>query len=71
MNGSPYGWLMLGGIVVSLVLWSRIARRDERLLFIYIAALIGAFLGGQSRLHPGRRLAALWPTGHVAATGDW
>ena len=46
-SSSPYGWLMLGGIVVSLVLWSRIARRDERLLFIYIAALMGAFLGAK------------------------
>jgi len=44
---SSYGWLMLGGIIVSIVLWSRIARRDERLLFIYIAALMGAFLGAK------------------------
>jgi len=39
-----YGWLMLAGIVVSILFWSRLARRDERLLTIYVAALIGAFL---------------------------
>src|SRR5690348_14742350 len=46
-QSTPYGWLMLGGIVVSIVLWSRIARRDERLVFIYIAGLMGAFLGAK------------------------
>lgn len=46
-SSSPYGWLMLGGILVSIVLWSRLARRDERLLFVYIAALMGAFLGAK------------------------
>ena len=38
---------MLGGIIVSILLWSRIARRDERLLFIYIGGLMGAFLGAK------------------------
>ncbi len=47
MNVSPYSWLLLAGILVSLYFWSRLARRDERLLFIYIAALIGAFLGAK------------------------
>jgi phosphatidylglycerol:prolipoprotein diacylglycerol transferase len=50
MNLPPptaYGWLMLAGIVVSVFLWSRLARRDERLLLIYIAALAGAFLGAK------------------------
>jgi phosphatidylglycerol:prolipoprotein diacylglycerol transferase len=42
-----YGWLMLAGIVVSILFWSRLARRDERLLTIYVAALIGAFLGAK------------------------
>lgn len=42
-----YGWLMLGGIVVSLIFWSRLARRDERLVLIYIGALVGAFLGAK------------------------
>ena len=38
---------MLGGILVSVMLWSRLAKRDERLVFIYIAALAGAFLGAK------------------------
>jgi phosphatidylglycerol---prolipoprotein diacylglyceryl transferase len=47
LNFSPYSWLLLAGIAVSLVAWSRIAKRDERLLFIYISALVGAFLGAK------------------------
>ena len=42
-----YGWLMLAGIVLTLAIWTRIARRDERLLFIYIAGLGGAFIGAK------------------------
>ena len=38
---------MLAGIFVSIVLWSRVARRDERLVLIYIAALAGAFIGAK------------------------
>jgi phosphatidylglycerol:prolipoprotein diacylglycerol transferase len=38
---------MLGGIGISLLLWSRLARRDERLVFIWLAALAGAFLGAK------------------------
>ena len=44
---SPYGWLMLAGIAVSVVFWSRLARRDDRLLLVYVAALVGAFLGAK------------------------
>jgi len=44
---TAYGWLMLAGIVVSICFWSRLARRDERLLAVYVAALIGAFLGAK------------------------
>lgn len=44
---SAYGWLMLSGIFVSIALWSRVARRDERLVLIYIAALVGAFIGAK------------------------
>ncbi|MEO6034325.1 MAG: prolipoprotein diacylglyceryl transferase family protein [Verrucomicrobiota bacterium] len=47
MNSAPYGWLMLCGIIVSIVIWSRMAKRDERWLFIYIFALVGAFLGAK------------------------
>ncbi|MDQ6632492.1 MAG: prolipoprotein diacylglyceryl transferase [Verrucomicrobiota bacterium] len=47
LQSTAYGWLMLAGIIVSIWLWSRIAKRDERLLFIYIFALVGAFLGAK------------------------
>ena len=46
-HSTAYGWLMLAGIFVSILFWSRLARRDERLLVIYIAALISAFLGAK------------------------
>ncbi|HEX9047621.1 MAG TPA: prolipoprotein diacylglyceryl transferase family protein [Verrucomicrobiae bacterium] len=46
-QSTAYGWLMLAGIITSVLLWSRLARRDERLVFIYIAALAGAFLGAK------------------------
>ena len=44
---TAYGWLMLAGIFVSIAFWSRLARRDDRLVLIYIAALAGAFLGAK------------------------
>src|SRR5882757_3134834 len=47
MKSTAYGWLMLAGILVSVLWWSRIARRDERLLVIYFAALFSAFLGAK------------------------
>src|ERR1700722_4627228 len=47
MKNSPYGWLMLAGIVVSICVWKRLAQRDDRLLLIYVAALMGAFLGAK------------------------
>jgi phosphatidylglycerol:prolipoprotein diacylglycerol transferase len=46
-HSTAYGWLMLAGIFVSIVFWSRLARRDDRLVLIYIAALAGAFLGAK------------------------
>ena len=46
-HATAYGWLMLAGIFVSIAMWSRMARRDERLVLIYIAALTGAFLGAK------------------------
>lgn len=42
-----YGWLMLIGVVVTLIFWTRLARRDERLLFVYLAGLAGAFIGAK------------------------
>ena len=44
---SRYGWFMLCVLAVSVVLWTRIATRDHRLLLIYIAALVSAFLGAK------------------------
>jgi len=44
---TSYGWLMLAGIFVSIALWSRVAKRDSRLVLVYIAALAGAFLGAK------------------------
>ena len=46
-GSTAYGWLMLAGIFVSLGLWSRVARRDERLVLIYVAALAGALVGAK------------------------
>lgn len=47
-NAPPYyGWLMLAGIALSLLFWTRLARRDDRLLLVYLGALLGAFLGGK------------------------
>ena len=47
LHSTAYGWLMLAGIFVSIALWSRMARRDERLVLIYVAALTGAFVGAK------------------------
>jgi phosphatidylglycerol:prolipoprotein diacylglycerol transferase len=44
---STYSWVMLGSIGLSLGLWTRVARHDRRLPFIYLAALAGAFLGAK------------------------
>ena len=38
---------MLAGIFVSIILWTRLAKRDSRLILIYVAALAGAFLGAK------------------------
>lgn len=47
MQTTLYGWLMLAGIAVSAFFWTRLARRDDRLLIVYISALVGAFLGAK------------------------
>ncbi len=38
---------MLGGIVLSALFWWRLARRDDRLLFVYLGGLVSAFLGAK------------------------
>lgn len=47
VQSTAYGWLMLAGIFASIALWSRVARRDERLVLIYVAALVSAFIGAK------------------------
>ena len=47
MTLAPYGWVTLGGVAVSLGLWSRLAQRDPRLLTVYLAALAGALVGAK------------------------
>src|SRR5580700_940637 len=44
---SFYSLCMLAGIITGLLFWKRLAKRDDRLLLIYIAALVGAFLGAK------------------------
>ena len=38
---------MLAGVVISIVFWLRMARRDDRLILIYLYALAGAFMGAK------------------------
>jgi phosphatidylglycerol:prolipoprotein diacylglycerol transferase len=47
MQSTAYGWLMLAGIFAGIIFWARLAKRDSRLMLIYIAALAGAFLGAK------------------------
>src|SRR6201985_2296433 len=47
VKSTAYGWLMLASILISVLWWSRLAKRDERLLIIYFAALVSAFLGAK------------------------
>jgi len=47
MTISPYTWLLFAGLVISFLFWRRRARQDKRLLFIYGAALVGAFFGAK------------------------
>jgi phosphatidylglycerol---prolipoprotein diacylglyceryl transferase len=46
-GSTAYGWLALAAVVISVVLWSRLVQGDRRLLFIYISALTGAFIGAK------------------------
>jgi len=47
MTVSPYTWLLVAGLVISFLFWKRRARQDKRLLFIYAAAVVGAFFGAK------------------------
>ena len=49
MQPSSYGWLMLAGIAVSAFFWTRLARRDDRLLIVYISALVAGVTCSSSR----------------------
>lgn len=42
-----YTWLVVVGIAFSLLFWTRLARRDPRLLYIWLGALVGAFAGAK------------------------
>ena len=48
MTIPAYTWLGSAGLLISIVFWSRLARRDTRLLWIYIASLVGAFVGAKA-----------------------
>ena len=65
MRWSAYSVLMLAGIILSGMFWARLARRDERLIFIYACALGGAFAGA--------KLAYLAAEGwlHIGQPGMW
>ena len=47
MKTPYYGWMMLAGIAVSAWFWTRLTRRNDRLIVVYIGALLGAFLGAK------------------------
>ena len=47
MKSSAYSWLLLVAIAASLFTWTRLARRDHRLVLIYVAALLSAFIGAK------------------------
>jgi phosphatidylglycerol:prolipoprotein diacylglycerol transferase len=47
MTISPYTWLLMAGVLVSFLFWKKRARQDRRLVFIYGAALVGAFFGAK------------------------
>jgi phosphatidylglycerol:prolipoprotein diacylglycerol transferase len=46
--GSPaYTILLLTGIAGGAIFWSRLAKRDDRLMNLFVAALVGAFVGAK------------------------
>ena len=44
---APYRWLLLTGIVLGALGWWRMARRDRRLVLVYLTGLLGAFVGAK------------------------
>jgi phosphatidylglycerol:prolipoprotein diacylglycerol transferase len=44
---TPYGFMTLAAVACSLTFWRRLARKDPRVLTIYLGALVGAFLGAK------------------------
>ena len=44
---SSYGWIVVVAIIASIIVWARVARRDRRLVIIYLAALGSAFVGAK------------------------
>ena len=42
---SGYAVMLAGAIAITVPFWIRLARRDRRLMFIYLVAILGAFLG--------------------------
>ncbi|MGE3312415.1 MAG: prolipoprotein diacylglyceryl transferase [Limisphaerales bacterium] len=47
MHVSSYSLWMVAGVVLSCVLWVRAGRRDPRLPVLFLAGLLGAFLGAK------------------------
>ena len=47
MTIRPYTWLLLASVCISFLFWRQRARQDRRLIFIYAAALVGAFFGAK------------------------
>jgi phosphatidylglycerol:prolipoprotein diacylglycerol transferase len=47
MTIPAYTWLLFAGVVISFLFWKKRARQDKCLLFIYGAALVGAFAGAK------------------------
>jgi phosphatidylglycerol---prolipoprotein diacylglyceryl transferase len=60
-----YGWMMLAGVIVSILLWAPRMRADNRLVTLYLMALAGAFLGA--------KLVYLAAEGwmHIGTAGMW
>lgn len=44
---APYSVLMVAGLVLGLIFWLRLSRKDGATVGLYVAALAGAFLGAK------------------------